>query len=37
MTSWNETIAELLPTLQAFGAILTPFVQLKYLFDDDNN
>jgi len=37
MTSWNETIAELLPTLQAFGAILTPFVQLKYLFDDNNN
>ncbi|MGB5219244.1 MAG: polysaccharide biosynthesis/export family protein [Smithella sp.] len=37
MTSWNETIAEILPTLQAFGAILTPFVQLKYLFDDDNN
>jgi polysaccharide export outer membrane protein len=33
MTSWNEMISELLPTLQAFGAILTPFVQLKYLFD----
>jgi polysaccharide export outer membrane protein len=32
MTSWNEAISELLPTLQTFGAILTPFVQLKYLF-----
>ncbi len=32
MTSWNEAISELLPTLQAFGAILSPFVQLKYLF-----
>jgi polysaccharide export outer membrane protein len=33
LTSWNEAISEMLPTLQAFGAILTPFVQLKYLFD----
>ncbi|MBN1363808.1 MAG: polysaccharide biosynthesis/export family protein [Syntrophaceae bacterium] len=33
MTSWNEALSEILPTLQAFGAILTPFVQLKYLFD----
>jgi len=32
MTSWNEAVSELLPTLQAFGAILSPFVQLKYLF-----
>jgi len=31
MTSWNEAISEILPTLQTFGAILTPFVQLKYL------
>jgi polysaccharide export outer membrane protein len=31
MTSWNETIGEILPTLQAFGAILEPFVQLRYL------
>lgn len=33
ITSWNEAISEMLPTLQAFGAILSPFVQLKYLFD----
>ena len=32
LTSWNEAINEILPTFQAFGAILTPFVQLKYLF-----
>jgi polysaccharide biosynthesis/export protein len=37
LTSWNEAIGEMLPTLQAFGAILTPFVQVKYLFDDNNN
>jgi polysaccharide biosynthesis/export protein len=36
LTSWNEAITEMLPTLQAFGAILTPFVQLKYLFDKNN-
>ncbi|MRR17823.1 MAG: sugar transporter [Deltaproteobacteria bacterium] len=34
MTSWNEAVSELLPTLQAFGAILSPFVQAKYLFRD---
>ncbi len=33
ITSWNEAISEMLPSLQAFGAILSPFVQLKYLFD----
>ncbi len=36
LTSWNEALGEMLPTLQAFGAILTPFVQVKYLFDDKN-
>jgi len=34
MTSWNEAVSEILPTLQAFGAILSPFVQMKYLFRD---
>ena len=34
LTSWNEAVNEMLPTLQAFGAILTPFIQLKYLFPD---
>ena len=33
MTSWNEAVSEILPTLQAVGAIISPFVQLKYLFD----
>jgi polysaccharide export outer membrane protein len=37
VTSWNEVINEMLPTLSAFGTILTPFVQLKYLFDINNN
>lgn len=32
LTSWNEVVSEILPTLQAFGAIISPFVQLKYLF-----
>lgn len=31
MTTWNEAISEILPSLRAFGAILQPFVQVKYL------
>ncbi len=31
--SWNDAINEMLPTLQAFSAILAPFVQIKYLSD----
>ncbi|MGC4089021.1 MAG: polysaccharide biosynthesis/export family protein [Polyangiaceae bacterium] len=30
-TSWNEAIAQMLPTLQAVSGLLTPFVQIKYL------
>ena len=30
---WNEELQEILPTFQAFGAIMQPFVQLKYLED----
>jgi len=33
---WNVAIKEMLPTLQAFGAVLQPFVQIKYLMDDDD-
>lgn len=29
--SWNDAIAEMLPTLQAIGAVLQPFVNIKYL------
>jgi polysaccharide biosynthesis/export protein len=29
--SWNDAINEILPTLQAFSAILQPFVQIKFL------
>ncbi len=28
---WNEELQEILPSLQAVGAILQPFVQIKYL------
>ena len=28
---WNQAMNELLPTLQLFGAILNPFVQIKFL------
>lgn len=31
---WNEELQEILPTFQAFGAILSPFVQLEYLSDN---
>jgi len=29
--SWNDAIAEMLPTLQAISAVLQPFVNIKYL------
>jgi polysaccharide biosynthesis/export protein len=32
--NWNQAISELLPSLQAVGAAIQPFVQLRYL---DNN
>jgi polysaccharide export outer membrane protein len=31
LTTWNEALGEMLPTLSAFGAILQPFVQVRYL------
>ncbi len=33
--NWNQAISELLPTLQAVSAILQPFVQIKFLTDED--
>jgi polysaccharide export outer membrane protein len=33
MKTWNDALNEILPTLQAFGAILNPFVQIKFLSD----
>jgi polysaccharide export outer membrane protein len=33
---WNAALSEMLPTLQAFSAILQPFVQIKFLTDDDD-
>jgi len=31
ITSWNEAILQILPTLQTISGLLTPFVQIKYL------
>lgn len=33
IANWNEAISQMLPTLQSFGAILQPFVQIQYLKD----
>ena len=32
--TWNDALAELLPTLQAISAALQPFVSIKYLSDN---
>ena len=32
--NWNEAIEELLPSLQAISAMLSPFVQIEYLRDN---
>jgi polysaccharide export outer membrane protein len=31
VTSWNEAIQQILPTLQTISGLLNPFVQIKYL------
>jgi polysaccharide export outer membrane protein len=31
LTTWNEGLQQLLPTLQTVSGLLTPFVQIKYL------
>jgi polysaccharide biosynthesis/export protein len=31
LTSWNEALAQILPTLQTISGLLTPFVQIKFL------
>ncbi|MBC2696663.1 MAG: sugar transporter [Desulfobacteraceae bacterium] len=33
--NWNQALKEILPTLQTFSARLQPFVQLKYLMEED--
>jgi polysaccharide export outer membrane protein len=33
--SWNDAIAEILPSLQAVSALLQPFVQIKFLSEND--
>ncbi|MRR34479.1 sugar transporter [bacterium] len=32
---WNDAIAEILPSLQAVSALLQPFVNIKFLMDND--
>jgi polysaccharide export outer membrane protein len=34
--TWNDAIAEILPSLQAVSAILQPFVQIKFLSDNND-
>lgn len=34
VTSWNEALSQLLPTLQTISGLLSPFVQIKYLSED---
>lgn len=34
--SWNDAIAEMLPSLQFVSSVLQPFVQVKYLTDNNN-
>lgn len=31
MGGWNEALAEIMPSLQALGAVIQPFVQIEYL------
>lgn len=31
ITSWNQVLMQIIPTLQAISGVLTPFVQIKYL------
>jgi len=31
ITSWNQVLAQIIPTLQAISGVLAPFVQIKYL------
>src|SRR5262249_39126564 len=31
ITDWNNALSQILPTLQLFSGLLTPFVQIKYL------
>lgn len=33
MGGWNEALAEIIPSFQALGAVLQPFVQVKFLSD----
>lgn len=33
VTTWNQAMQQLIPTLEAVGGLLTPFVQIKYLME----
>jgi polysaccharide export outer membrane protein len=34
--TWNDAIAEMLPSLDFLSSVLQPFVQIKFLSEDDN-
>lgn len=36
IASWNQVLTELLPSLQTVGAVLNPFVSIKYLSQRNN-
>jgi polysaccharide export outer membrane protein len=31
ISTWNQALQQLLPSLQTLGAVLSPFVQIKFL------
>jgi polysaccharide export outer membrane protein len=35
VANWNQALADMLPSLQAIGAVIQPFVQIKFLTDSD--
>ncbi len=35
VANWNQALKDMLPSFQAVGSVLQPFVQLKYLTDSD--
>jgi polysaccharide export outer membrane protein len=36
LQSWNDVIADLLPSLNLISSLLQPYVQLKYLFGSNS-
>jgi polysaccharide export outer membrane protein len=36
IATWNQALAQLIPSLEAIGDILNPFVQIKFLSQPNN-